>query len=177
MNRVSWFAGASALALSAVVVVGCVGSAGSGPTALSQSSSAGTTPASSTPATASSSDPCTLITSQEASTALGVDAGTPNADAGQCTYTTASGSLTIVATHYPDGSTAQSSFDATRTAAMGGVPGFQDVTGIGAHAFLTNSGLVEFEKGPIVVIIQVLSAGNPTDATMTGLGQAAASRV
>jgi hypothetical protein len=76
-----------------------------------------------------------------------------------------------------NGSTAHSSFDSTRAAAKGGVPGFQDVTGIGDRGFLTATGLIEFAKGLIVVIIQVLSSASPTTNTMTTLGQAAAGRV
>lgn len=57
------------------------------------------------------------------------------------------------------------------------MPGFQDVTGIGDRAFVTSSGLIEFSKGSAVVIIQLLSSGNPSTSTMTTLGQAAASRV
>ncbi len=60
---------------------------------------------------------------------------------------------------------------------MGGVPGFQDVTGIGDNAFVTGSGLVEFTKGSTVVTIQVLSSANPTAGTMTTLDQAAAGHV
>jgi hypothetical protein len=36
---------------------------------------------------------------------------------------------------------------------------------------------VEFVKGPVVVVIQTLSSGNPTSAVMTALGKAAAGRV
>ena len=132
----------------------------------------------STPGT-SVADACSLVTAAEASTALGqtTGEGTSGANGGQCTFTAAAGNLTIVATRFPDGSTAGSSFDGTRTAAMGGVPGFQDVSGIGDHAFLTGSGLIEFVKGSVVVMIQTLSSGNPTAGTMTTLGQAAAGRL
>jgi hypothetical protein len=51
------------------------------------------------------------------------------------------------------------------------------VTGIGDEAFLTASGLVEFVKGPTVVIIQELSSVNPSTSVMTTLGQTAANRV
>jgi hypothetical protein len=60
---------------------------------------------------------------------------------------------------------------------MGGVHGFQDMTGIGDRAFVTTSGLMGFAKDSTVVLIQVLSSGDTTAATMTTLGQAAASRV
>lgn len=138
---------------------------------------AGAAPTSAPAAAGTVSDACTLITSQEASVALGVDAGTPSGAAGQCDYTTASGSMTIIATLYPDSSTAQASYAGTRTAARGGVPGFRDVSGIGDRAFLTSSGLIEFSKGSTVVIIQVLSSANPSTSTMTTLGQAAGGRV
>ena len=169
------------LAASAFAVAACGGSTAPGTTAPAASSQV-TAPgvvASTSNATGggATSDPCKLITPQEASTALGVDAGTPSSAAGQCAYTTATGNLTIIATRYPDSSTAQTSFVGTRTAAMGGVPGFDDVTGIGDNAFVTGSGLVEFAKGSTVVIIQLLSSANPTASTMTTLGHAAAGRV
>jgi hypothetical protein len=168
------------LALSAVAVAACGGSTATGttaPVASSQVTAPGVVTSTSNPIGGAASDSCKLVTPQEASTALGVDAGTPSSAAGQCAYTTATGTLTIIATRYPDSSTAQTSFDGTRTAAMGAVPGFQDVTGIGDNAFVTGSGLVEFAKASTVVIIQVLSGANPTAGTMTTLGQAAAGRV
>jgi hypothetical protein len=182
--RFNLLAPAGALAASALMVAACGGSTpggGTAPTAPSQGTASG--PAATSGATAapaaggSAPDPCTLITAQEASTALGTDAGTPNSGGGQCAYNTATGSLTVRATQYPDGSTAQASYAGTRTAAKGGVPGFQDVTGIGDNAFLTGGGLMEFEKGSTVVTIVLLSSGNPTSATMTTLGQAAAGRL
>jgi hypothetical protein len=180
MIRSNLLACGGTLTVSALMVA-CGGSTATGsttPAAPAQATTSGTTaPTSTSAGSGTVSDPCKLITPQEASAALGVDAGTPSGNAGQCAYTTATGSLTITATQYPDGSTAHSAFDSTRTAAMGGVPGFQDVTGIGDRAFLTASGLVEFAKGPIVVIIQVLSSANPTTNTMTTLGQAATGRV
>jgi hypothetical protein len=181
MIRVNIFTGGGTLVVSALMLAACGGSTGNvatAPTASSPGTTSDTTPVIATPTGASTaSDPCTLVTSQEASVALGVDAGTPNSSAGQCNYTTAAGDMTIIDTVYPDSTTARTSFDATRTAAKGGVPGFQDVTGIGDLAFLTSSGLIEFAKGSTVVTIQVLSSGNPSPSTMTALGQAAAGRV
>lgn len=181
MIRPNRFVCGGTLAVSALMVVGCGDSTGIGgttPAASSEASASGAA-ASTSPSAGggTASDPCKLITPQEASAALGVDAGTPSGNVEQCAYTTPSGSLTITATQYPDGSTAHSSFDSTRTAAKGGVPGFQDVTGIGDRGFLTATGLIEFAKGSIVVIIQVLSSANPTTNTMTTLGQAAAGRI
>jgi hypothetical protein len=123
-------------------------------------------------------DGCSLITSQEASVALGVDAGTPSGAGGTCDYGTATiGSIHIVASMYPDSSSAQSLYAGARTAAKGGLPGFQDVSGIGDMAFVTSEGFMEFSKGSTVVLIQVLSSATPSASTMTTLGQAAAGRV
>lgn len=165
------------LAASALLLAACGGSTPTvGATSAAPTSAAGAS--TSAPAAASAvTDSCKLITSQETSVALGVDAGRPSGSGGQCNYTTAAGSMTIIATAYPSDSTAQSSYSSTRTAAQGGGPGFQDVTGIGDRAFVTSSGLIEFSKGSTVVIIQLLSSGNPSTSTMTTLGQAAASRV
>jgi hypothetical protein len=118
-----------------------------------------------------------LITSQEASVVLGTDAGAPQGVAGQCTYATSAGSMTIIATAYPSDSAAQFSYTGTRSAAQAGVPGFQDLSGIGDRAFVTSSGLIEFSKGESVVIIQVLSSNNPSVSAMTTLAQAALGRV
>jgi hypothetical protein len=181
MIRSNLLAWGGILAVSGFAVAACGGSTPTGttaPAASSQATAPGVVASTSNAiGDGATSDPCKLVTPQEASTALGVDAGTPSSAAGQCAYTTSTGNLTIIATRYPDSSTAQTSFDGTRTAAMGGVPGFQDVTGIGDNAFVTGSGLVEFAKGSTVVIIQVLSSANPTASTMTTLGQAAAGRV
>ena len=181
MIRSNLIAGGGAIAVSTLMLAACGGATSVGnaaPTALSASAAPGAASAAPTSAAASSaSDPCTLVTSQEASVALGVDAGTPTSAAGQCNYTTASGDMSVIDTEYPDSSTARASYDATRTAAKGGVPGFQDVSGIGDVAYLTSTGLVEFAKGSTVVIIQVLSSANPSPSAMTTLGQAAATRV
>jgi hypothetical protein len=183
MTRTYRFVSNGALAASALMVAACGSTngtppAGTSPRPVSSSASSQTPSDASTPST-SVADACSLVTAAEASTALGqtTGEGTSGANGGQCTYTAAAGNLTIVATRFPDGSTAGSSFDGTRTAAMGGVPGFQDVSGIGDHAFLTGSGLIEFVKGSVVVMIQTLSSGNPTAGTMTTLGQAAAGRL
>jgi hypothetical protein len=169
------------LMVSTLMLAACGGSTATG-AATSAVPSHAATPAgaasTSAPAAAGTvPEACTLITSQEATVALGVSAGTPTGAAGQCNYTTASSSMTIIATLYPDSGTAQSSYAGTRTAAQGGVPGFQDVSGVGDRAFLTSSGLIEFSKGSTVVIIQVLTSANPSTSTMTTLGQAAAGRV
>jgi hypothetical protein len=185
MHRTYRVVSSGALAASALVVAACGAAnvttpAGTSQPAASSSSSTQTSSAASTPSTSTSlADACSLITAGEASTALGQNtgAGTSSANGGQCTYTAAAGNITIIATQFPDGSTAGSSFAGTRTAAMGGVPGFQDVTGVGDKAFLTGTGLVEFIKGSVVVMIQTLSSGNPSTSAMTTLGQAAASRV
>jgi hypothetical protein len=178
--RLVW---SGALAASAVMVAACGSTNGTPPAgtshaAASSSGSIQTSAPASTPG-ASLADACSLITAGEASTALGQTAGpgTSSANGAQCDYTAAAGNLTIIATQYPDGSTASSSFAGTRTAAMGGVPGFQDVSGIGDHAFLTASGLVEFVKGSVVVMIQDLSSGTPSTSVMTTLGHAAAGRL
>lgn len=177
------FASSGALAAAVLAIAACGSASGTSPAGASQpatSTSAATQTSSTTPTpNAAATSACSLITAEEASTALGqaTDAGTPGGNGGQCTYTAAAGNLTIIATSYPDGTTAGSSFDGTRTAAKGGVPGFQDVTGVGDHAFLTGSGLFEFVKGSVVVIIQDLSSGNPTSTVMTNLGQAAAGRL
>jgi hypothetical protein len=164
------------LAASALLLAACGGSTPTVGATAAATSAAGA--AASTPGGASAvTDSCALITSQEASVALGADAGTPSGSGGQCNYTTAAGSMTIIATPYPSDSTAQSSYASTRTAAQGGVPGFEDVTGIGDRAFVTSNGLIEFSKGSKVVIIRLLSSGNPSTSTMTTLGQAAASRI
>jgi hypothetical protein len=173
--------GAFAASILMVAACGSTSAATSTGRAQQPASSSASTQQSSAAATpgASLAGACTLITAGEASTALGqtTDAGAASGNGGQCTYTAAAGNLTIIATQYPDGTTAGSSFNGTRTAAMGGVPGFQDVTGIGDHAFLTATGLVEFIKGSVVVVIQALSSGNPTSGAMTTLGQAAAGRL
>lgn len=165
------------LAASGLLLAACGGSTPTvGANSAAATSAAGA--ATRTPGgTGAVTDSCALITSQEASVALGVDAGTPSGSGGQCNYTTAAGSMTIIATPYPSDSTAQSSYASTRTAAKGGVPGFEDVTGIGDRAFVTSNGVIEFSKGSTVVIIQLLSSGNPSTSTMTTLGQAAASRI
>jgi hypothetical protein len=183
MSHAYRFAWSGAFGASILLVAACGSTNATPPAGTSQraTSSSGVTQISSAAATAAASlaSACSLITASEASTALGqnTDAGTPSANGAQCSYTAAEGNLTIIATHYPDGSSAGSSFDGTRTAAMGGVPGFQDVTGIGDHAFLTGSGLFEFVKGSVVVVIQDLSSGSPTAGIMTTLGQAAANRL
>jgi hypothetical protein len=179
-SRSKVLAHAGIVAVSVLTLAACGGATGTAPGATEPAAQAAT-PAAPTSTSSSTrgaaSDPCSLINAQEASTALGSDAGTPSSVAGQCAYTTPTGNLTVIATQYPDSSTASSSYDSTRTAAMGGVPGFQDVSGIGDHAFLTSGGLVEFDKGSLVVIIQVLAGTNPTTSTMTMLGQAASGRV
>jgi hypothetical protein len=183
MSHAYRFAWSGPLAASPLMVAACgsandTTSAGTSQRAAASSASTQTSSSASTPGT-SVANACSLVTAGEASTALGQDAGPgrPSGNGEQCVYTAAAGSLTIGATQYPDGSTAGSSFDGTRTAAMGGVPGFQDVSGIGDHAFLTASGLIEFVKGSVVVIIQALGTGNPTTSAMTTLGQAAAGRL
>jgi hypothetical protein len=142
--------------------------------------SAGAAATSPAAAAGAAPDACSLITSQEASVALGVDAGTPSAagGTGTCDYGTANGSsIHIIVSLYPDSSTAQSLYAASRTAAKGGQPGVQDVSGIGDMAFVTPGGFMEFSKGSTVVIIQVGSSANPSTSAMTTLGQAAAGRV
>jgi hypothetical protein len=173
------------LGASALLLAGC---GGAGPTAGTTSagtssvaataSAAGSSTAAPAPGAASAAlDSCTLITSQEASAALGTDAGTPQGVAGQCSYATSAGSMTIIAAAYPSNSAAQSSYAATRSSAQAGVPGFQDLTGLGDRAFVTSSGLIEFSKGESVVIIQVLSSDSPSVSAMTTLAQAALGRV
>jgi hypothetical protein len=171
------------LGASALLLAACGGGSSTGGTPSAGAPPATATasaPGSSTSAPAAASpalDSCSLITSQEASVALGVDAGMPQGVTGQCSYATSAGSMTIFATAYPSDSTAQASYATTRSAAQAGVPGFQDLTGVGDHAFVTSSGLVEFSKGESVVIIQVLSANSPSISAMTTLAQAALSRV
>lgn len=183
MLHIRRFVGIGAFAAAALMVVACGSTSATTSTGTSQQPASSTAPTQQSSAAATPAVPvasaCALITAGEASTALGqtTDAGTASGNGGQCAYTAAAGNLTIIATQYPDGSTAGSSFDGTRTAAMGGVPGFQDVTGIGDRAFLTATGLVEFVKGSVVVVIQALSSGNPTPAVMTTLGKTAAGRL
>jgi hypothetical protein len=173
------------LGASALLLAACGGASPTGgttsagaPSVTAPASVPGSSTAAPAPAVASAAlDSCSLITSQEASVALGVDAGTPQGVAGQCSYATSAGSMTIIAASYPSASTAQASYATTRSAAQAGVPGFQDLTGIGDHAFVTSSGLVEFSKGESVVIIQVLSANSPSISAMTTLAQAALGRV
>jgi hypothetical protein len=179
MSRSTVFARCGTLAVSAIAIAACGGSTGDVATAPPSSHTAapgGAAPTSPPAGNATAADPCSLITTQEATAALGVDAGTGSGYAGQCAYATTSGSVTIVATQYPDGSTAASSYNATRTAAQAGLTGYQTVSGIGDHAFLTATGLFEFSKGSTVVIIQVLGP-TPSSSAMSTLGQAAASRV
>jgi uncharacterized protein DUF3558 len=170
---------ASVLMLAACGSGGITPSAGTSQPAASSGASAPTSSSAATPATASG-DACSLITQSEASTALGqgADAGASGANGEQCTYTAAAGNLTVIAVHFPDSGTASASFNGTRTAAQGaGVPGFEDVSGVGDHAFLTSMGLVEFEKGTVVVTIEAIGSAEPTPGAMTTLGQAAAGRV
>jgi hypothetical protein len=175
----------SSVAVSAVILAACGGSASGGATGSGSATRGASSPAgvAGTPTSTAAAvgtvpaDPCTLITPQEASAALGVDAGTPSGNSAQCAYSTPTGAISVTDTQYPSGSTADASYTSTRGAAMGGVPGFQDVSGIGNRAFVTSSGLMGFEKGSTVVLIQVLSSGDTTAATMTSLGQAAAGRV
>jgi hypothetical protein len=171
------------LMVSTLMLAACGGStptAGATSAVTSQAATSAAAAATSPAAAAGAApDACSLITSQEASVALGVDAGTPSAagGTGTCDYGTANGSIHIIASLYPDSSTAQSLYAASRTAAKGGQPGVQDVSGIGDMAFVTPGGFMEFSKGSTVVIIQVGSSANPSTSTMTTLGQAAAGRV
>jgi len=172
------------LMVSTLMLAACGGStptAGATSAVTSQAAtSAGAAATSPAAAAGAAPDACSLITSQEASVALGVDAGTPSAagGTGTCDYGTANGSsIHIIVSLYPDSSTAQSLFAASRTAAKGGQPGVQDVSGIGDMAFVTPGGFMEFSKGSTVVIIQVGSSANPSTSAMTTLGQAAAGRV
>jgi hypothetical protein len=184
MARCTPLAACGGLALAVLALAGCGGSTGSistPPTSTHAAAPGDAAPGAATPTSPpagnpTAADPCSLITTQEASAALGVAAGTGSGYAGQCAYATTSGSVTIVATQYPDDSTATSSYNATSTAAKAGLTGFQIVSGMGDHAFLTGTGLVEFSKGSTVVIIQVLGPTPSTDA-MTTLGQAAAGRI
>jgi hypothetical protein len=179
MIRVKLSLTVATLAVSALTLAACGSAAAAGPTVPAAASSKGAS-ATAAPAPADStvpSDPCTLISPQEASAALGHDAGTPSGNSAQCAYSTPTGAISVTATHYPNSSSADMFFASTRGAAMSGVPGFQDVSGIGDHAFVSTSGLMGFEKGSTVVLIQVLSSGETTAAMMTTLGQAAAGRI
>ncbi|HEY6469987.1 MAG TPA: hypothetical protein VI434_09475 [Candidatus Dormibacteraeota bacterium] len=173
-----------ALAATVLMVAACGSGSAAPPAGASQpaASSGATAPTSSsasTPTTAAATTACSLITPAEASTALGQDAaaGTPGANGEQCTFTAAAGNLTVIAANYPDDSTAGAAFDGQRTAAKGGIPGFEDASSIGDHAFLTSMGLVEFVKGSVVVTIEALESATPSLSAMTTVGQAAAGRV
>ena len=118
-----------------------------------------------------------LISPHEASTAFGHDAGAGSGDAGTCTYQTAAGILTVFATTYGDN--AMTAFTSQRQAATA-IPGFQDVNGVGEHAFVNLDdpmSLIEFVKGSTVVVIQLGISPAPPVGLMTTLGQAAAGRI
>lgn len=152
------------------------GTSGTPPSA-SESTSTSTPTSTSTANEGTAPDTCTLINRQNASTAIGSDAGAPSGGGPVCTYQTPGGSVTVFATQ--DGSAASSLFDGARSAATG-IPGFQDVTGVGDRAFITldkGSGLIKFVKGPIVVSILVARDPLPSADAMTALGRAAAGRM
>ncbi len=118
-----------------------------------------------------------LISPQEASTTFGHSAGAGSGNASTCTYQTAAGILTVFANDY--GGNAMTAFTAQRQAATG-LPGFQDVNGVGDHAFVNLDdpmSLIEFMKGSTVVVIQVGLSPAPPVAVMTTLGQDAAGRI
>jgi hypothetical protein len=118
-----------------------------------------------------------LISPQEASTAFGHSAGTGAGNASTCTYQTAGGILSVFATGYGDNAT--TAFTSQRQAATG-LPGFQDVSGVGDHAFVNLDdpmSLIEFVSGSTVVVIQLGISPAPAVTVLTTLGQAAAGRI
>jgi hypothetical protein len=118
-----------------------------------------------------------LISPQEASTAFGHDAGPGSGNANTCTYQTAGGIMTIFGTSYGDN--AMTAF-ATQREAGKALPGFQDIDGVGEHAFANLDdpmSLIEFVKGSTVVVIQLGISPMPTVQVLTTLGQAASGRV
>lgn len=171
------------VAVAALGLAGCKTSTGSTP-AQPAASVPVTTAATPTPEAATSSPPATtdsgsasagcLISAAEASAALGGDAGTPTVIAQECDYKTSGGSLTVISTSYGAAAVGQF-FDGNRSATSS-LPGFQDVTGVGDRAFLSD-GLMVFIKGPTLVTIDVGHDPPPTAEAMTTLGKAAASRV
>ena len=85
--------------------------------------------------------------------------------------------MTVFATDYGDN--AMTAFTTQRQVATG-LPGFQDVDGVGNHAFLNLDdpmSLIEFVKGSAVVVIQLGISPSPPVAEMTALGQAASGRI
>lgn len=118
-----------------------------------------------------------LISPQEASTAFGHSIGAGSGNASTCSYQSSGGILTIFATSYGGNST--TAFNTQRESATG-LPGFQDVSGVGDHAFVnldSPMSQIEFVKGSTVVVIQAGISSTPSVDVMTTLGQAAAGRV
>jgi hypothetical protein len=154
--------------------------AGCGPVALAggarSPNAAGTGGA---PAGGAIPDPCSLVTEEEATTAIGQPAGPGvagggSAEAPQCMY--GNGALIVIATN-----TGKAEYDSNHDAMAHGPAGSaQDVAGLGDGAFEVSGGptaLVYFYKGQ--TLVEIMLQGHltaPADAAIT-VARAAATRV
>ena len=180
MNRNTILGWSGALA-AALVVVGCGGSTTSqtsaapqGGPAVAASSLPATTSASASSSAGAAVDACAVVTQQEASAAIGAQAGAPDTSPG-CSYKGPAGE-TVSVLLLPGNKAA---LDQGR--ALQGNPGYQDVPGVGDSAFMGSgggSGQFFCLKGSTVMTI-TLSLGRDgavADALST-LGKTACGRL
>lgn len=158
-------------AITALTTAGCGGPTGSAHQATGGTSGAATAMAQPTAAgPAGVTSACTLVTEQDASTALGTASGrgeeTTSTHSSQCVY----GQGALIVTTDDQGKT---EFETQRSALSAAPAGsWHDITGIGDGAFEAHAGpeaTVTFYKGEIMVSIILAGSGTqaPTDAAIT----------
>jgi Protein of unknown function (DUF3558) len=188
MIRMKLLGGSGALAVSALVIAGCGGSTNTTtPTATApgaSSSSASTQSSAAANQGGSAVDPCTLITEQDATTAIGTDPGPGTARASaagpSCTYLVSTDGRGVIVGVTLNSNRAQ--YDAARAQFQQKYT-VQDASGIGNAAFVVSASggaapVLVFIKGSDVVSIALsgLASAASTD-TLTTLGHAASGRL
>lgn len=175
------FAACGALLTSALLIAACGGGTASGSPGAAALQSAASHAAGSSSDSGSSKavDPCTLISQQEATTALGADPGPAVSNTLTCQYGAPGGGPSIITGADAGGRTM---YDQQRTLTGGSTPA--DVSGVGDAAFLIASAdlpditTIVFLKSSTVVRISLVLPGSTSGTSIvTTLAKAAAGRM
>ncbi|MDQ2896074.1 MAG: DUF3558 family protein [Actinomycetota bacterium] len=175
------FAACGALLTSALLLAACGGGTASGSPGAAALQSAASTAAGSSSDSGSSKavDPCTLISQQEATTALGADPGPAVSNTLTCEYGATGGGPSITTGADPG---SRMTYDQQRTLTGGSTP--DDVSGVGDAAFLIAGAdlpditTIVFLKSSTVVRISLILPGSTSGTSIvTTLAKAAAGRM